>query len=85
MNLQSVAPGVYVYQITKKGLALQATVQGTKYSKDDDLNKSWSRLVAGTGPPGLQAIQGYPVQLSITLIRSAKRVATPQSTTGFWT
>jgi len=35
----SVSPGVWVYQITKKGLALQATVQGTKYSKDDDLNK----------------------------------------------
>jgi lipid-binding SYLF domain-containing protein len=35
----SVAPGVWVYQITKKGLALQATLQGTKYSKDDDLNK----------------------------------------------
>ena len=35
----SVAPGVWVYQITKKGLALQATLQGTKYYKDDDLNK----------------------------------------------
>jgi lipid-binding SYLF domain-containing protein len=34
-----VAPGVWVYQITKKGLALQLTLQGTKYSKDDDLNK----------------------------------------------
>ena len=34
-----VAPGVWVYQITKKGLALQITLQGTKYSKDDDLNK----------------------------------------------
>lgn len=35
-----VAPGVWVYQITKKGLALQLTLQGTKYSKDKDLNKS---------------------------------------------
>jgi lipid-binding SYLF domain-containing protein len=35
----SVAPGVWVYQITKNGLALQATLQGTKYYKDDDLNK----------------------------------------------
>jgi lipid-binding SYLF domain-containing protein len=35
----SVAPGVWAYQITKNGLALQATLQGTKYSKDDDLNK----------------------------------------------
>jgi lipid-binding SYLF domain-containing protein len=34
-----IAPGVWVYQITKKGLALQVTLQGTKYSKDDDLNK----------------------------------------------
>ena len=34
-----VAPGVWVYQITKKGLALQLTLQGTKYSKNDDLNK----------------------------------------------
>jgi lipid-binding SYLF domain-containing protein len=33
------APGVWVYQITKKGLALQLTLQGTKYYKDDDLNK----------------------------------------------
>jgi lipid-binding SYLF domain-containing protein len=33
-----VGPGVKLYQITENGLALQATVQGTKYSKDDDLN-----------------------------------------------
>jgi len=36
---EEVAPGVWVYQITKNGLALQATLQGTKYYKDDDLNK----------------------------------------------
>ena len=35
-----VAPGVWVYQITKNGLALQLTLQGTKYYKDDDLNKA---------------------------------------------
>ena len=35
-----VAPGVLVYQITKNGLAVQLTLQGTKYSKDDDLNKT---------------------------------------------
>ena len=35
----NVAPGVWVYEITKNGLALQLTLQGTKYSKDDDLNK----------------------------------------------
>jgi len=34
-----VAPGVWVYQITKNGLALQLTLQGTKYYKDNDLNK----------------------------------------------
>ena len=35
-----VAPGVWVYQITKNGLAAQLTLQGTKYYKDDDLNKT---------------------------------------------
>jgi hypothetical protein len=35
-----VAPGVWVYQITKNGLALQLTLQGTKYYTDDDLNKT---------------------------------------------
>lgn len=30
--------GVEIYQITKNGLALQATLQGTKYWQDDDLN-----------------------------------------------
>ena len=34
-----VNPGVWVYQITDKGLALSLTLQGTKYYKDDDLNK----------------------------------------------
>jgi lipid-binding SYLF domain-containing protein len=34
-----VEPGVWVYQITKNGVALQLTLQGTKYYKDDDLNK----------------------------------------------
>jgi lipid-binding SYLF domain-containing protein len=34
-----VAPGVWVYQITKNGIALQVTLQGTKYYKDDGLNK----------------------------------------------
>lgn len=31
--------GLEIYQFTKTGLALQATVQGTKYWKDDKLNK----------------------------------------------
>jgi lipid-binding SYLF domain-containing protein len=34
-----VAPGVELYQLTKNGIALQATVQGTKYWKNDDLNE----------------------------------------------
>jgi len=33
-----VAPGVELYQLTENGLALQATIQGTKYWKDDELN-----------------------------------------------
>ena len=32
-----VAPGIKLYQLTKQGLALQATIQGTKFWKDDDL------------------------------------------------
>lgn len=34
----AIAPGVHLYQITKQGLALQATIQGTKFWKDSDLN-----------------------------------------------
>ncbi|WP_201351834.1 hypothetical protein [Hydrogenimonas urashimensis] len=34
----TVAPGLHLYKITKNGLALQATIQGTKYWKDDELN-----------------------------------------------
>jgi len=33
-----VAPGIYLYQLTEHGLALQATVQGTKYWKSSSLN-----------------------------------------------
>ncbi len=36
----SVSPGVWMYQLTDKGLAVEATVKGTKYWKDGDLNKS---------------------------------------------
>src|SRR5688572_25433967 len=36
----SVSPGVWIYQLTDKGLALEATVKGTKYWKDADLNGS---------------------------------------------
>jgi len=32
-----VAPGIHLYQITENGLALQATIQGTKYWKADSL------------------------------------------------
>ena len=34
----TVAPGMELYQLTEAGLALEATIQGTKYYKDDDLN-----------------------------------------------
>jgi lipid-binding SYLF domain-containing protein len=34
----SVADGVWMYQLTDKGLALEITAKGTKYYKDDDLN-----------------------------------------------
>ena len=34
----SVAPGVWVYQLTEKGLSVDATLAGTKYYKDADLN-----------------------------------------------
>jgi len=34
----SISPGVWVYQLTEDGLALELTVKGTKYMKDDDLN-----------------------------------------------
>ncbi len=35
-----VASGVYVYQLTGSGLALELTAKGTKYYKDNDLNAS---------------------------------------------
>jgi len=34
----TVAPGIRLYKLTVNGLALQATIQGTKYWKDLDLN-----------------------------------------------
>jgi lipid-binding SYLF domain-containing protein len=34
----SLGNGVYLYQMTDKGLAAELTVKGTKYYKDDDLN-----------------------------------------------
>jgi len=33
-----VSPGVWIYQVTDKGLALELTAKGTKYYKDSDLN-----------------------------------------------
>ena len=33
-----VAPGVWLYQLTETGLALELTAKGTKYFKNDDLN-----------------------------------------------
>jgi len=34
----AVADGVWMYQLTDKGIALELTGKGTKYYKDDDLN-----------------------------------------------
>jgi lipid-binding SYLF domain-containing protein len=34
----SVAPGVWLYQLTDEGLALELTAKGTKYYRDGDLN-----------------------------------------------
>ena len=34
----SISPGIWVYQLTEKGLALEVMAKGTKYYKDDDLN-----------------------------------------------
>lgn len=34
----SVSPGVWLYQLTDDGLAMELTVKGTKYYKDDALN-----------------------------------------------
>jgi lipid-binding SYLF domain-containing protein len=34
----SVAPGIWLYQLTDDGLALDLTAKGTKYYKDGDLN-----------------------------------------------
>ena len=35
-----VASGIYVYQLTGSGLAVELTAKGTKYYKDNDLNNS---------------------------------------------
>jgi len=34
----AVSPGVWIYQLTDNGLALELTAKGTKYYKDDELN-----------------------------------------------
>jgi lipid-binding SYLF domain-containing protein len=34
----SASPGVWMYQLTETGLAVEITGKGTKYYKDDDLN-----------------------------------------------
>jgi lipid-binding SYLF domain-containing protein len=36
----TVAPGMEFYQLTEAGLALELTLQGTKYFKDDALNSA---------------------------------------------
>ena len=34
----AIAPGIWLYQLTDTGVALELTAKGTKYYKDDDLN-----------------------------------------------
>jgi lipid-binding SYLF domain-containing protein len=34
----SVSPGIWLYQLTDDGLALELTAKGTKYYRDSDLN-----------------------------------------------
>jgi len=34
----SVSPGIWLYQLTDTGVAVELTAKGTKYYKDDDLN-----------------------------------------------
>jgi len=34
----SISPGVWLYQMTEQGLALELTAKGTKYYQDDELN-----------------------------------------------
>lgn len=36
----SVSEGIWMYEMTDKGLSLEITAKGTKYSKDDGLNKT---------------------------------------------
>jgi lipid-binding SYLF domain-containing protein len=36
---EAVVNGISIYQLTKSGLALQATVKGTKFWKDPDMNR----------------------------------------------
>jgi hypothetical protein len=35
---KSISPGVWLYQLTDDGLALELTAKGTKYYKDEELN-----------------------------------------------
>lgn len=37
---ETVAPGIRLYKLTQNGLALQISIQGTKYWKDEELNKN---------------------------------------------
>jgi hypothetical protein len=34
----AISKGVWLYQLTDDGLAVELTAKGTKYYKDDDLN-----------------------------------------------
>ncbi len=52
-----ISPGVWLYQITDDGLALELTVKGTKYYKDDDLNRGRR---TGTGHRSVLGVANRP-------------------------
>jgi lipid-binding SYLF domain-containing protein len=48
----NIRDGVTVYQLTDAGLALQVTLQGTKYFKDDKLNSTEPEMVSRSNGGG---------------------------------
>ncbi len=55
----NVLPGVRIYQLTDTGLMAQAMLQGTKYWRDSDLNRSMAKRVPMDNEPHPQANPTY--------------------------
>jgi hypothetical protein len=52
-----ILPGVKLFQMTQMGLALLATIQGTKCIKDDDLSqRSAGKAFKQAGQPALKYV-----------------------------